>query len=53
MKDCDKNKESPLLKYWNVTNLYRWVMSQRLSVNVFKLVEETTRFNEDFIKNIV
>ena len=29
MKDYDKNKKLSYLKYWNVTNLYGWEMSQR------------------------
>ena len=28
MKDYDKNKESPCLKYWYVNDLYGWEMSQ-------------------------
>ena len=51
MKGCDRNKESPYLKYWDVNKLCEWVMSQRLAVNGFKWVEETSQFNEDFIKN--
>ena len=27
MKDYDKNKESPYLKYWDANNLYGWTMS--------------------------
>ena len=33
MKNCDKNKESPYLQYWNVNNLYELAMSQKLPVN--------------------
>ena len=51
MKDYDKNKESPYLKYWYVNNLYGWTMSQKLPVNKFEWIKETSQFNEDFIKN--
>ena len=51
MKDYDKNKESLHLNYWNASNLYGWEMSQKLPVNSFKWIEETSQFNEDFTKN--
>ena len=51
MKDYDKNKESSYLKYWDVNHLYGWAMSQKLPVNKFEWIEETSQFNEDFIKN--
>ena len=51
MKDYDENKESSYLKYWDVINLYGWEMSQNLPVNYFEGIEETSQFNEDFIKN--
>ena len=51
MKDYDKNKESPYLKYWNTNNLYGQAMSQKLPLNGFEWVENTFQFNEDFIKN--
>ena len=38
-----------MLKYWNMNNLYRLVMLQKLSVGGFQQVEETSQFNEDFI----
>ena len=50
-KNYDKNKESSYLKYRDVNNLHEWATSQKLPVNVFKWVEETSQFNEDFIKN--
>ena len=29
MKDYGKNRESPYLKYWDVSNLYGWEMSHK------------------------
>ena len=51
MKDYDKNKESSHLKYWEVNNLFGWAMLQRLPVNKFEWIENTSQFNEDFIKS--
>ena len=51
MKDCDKNRESSYRKYWDVNSLYGWAMSQKLPVNNFQQTEETSQFNEDYIKN--
>ena len=51
MKHYDKNKESSYLKYWDVNNLYVWVMSQKSTVNEFEWIEDTSLFNKDFIKN--
>ena len=33
MKGDDKNKESSCLKYLDVNNLYRWIMSEKLPIN--------------------
>ena len=51
MKDYDKSKKSSYLNYWDVSNLYVLAMSQKLPVNNFEWIEETSQFNEDFIKN--
>ena len=53
MKDSDKNKESSHLKYWDVNNLYGWAMSQKLSQNKLDWIENTSQFNEDFVKDIM
>ena len=45
MKDYDKDKELFYLKYWDVNNLYGWVMWQNLPLDCFKWVEN--KFNED------
>ena len=51
MNDYDQNKELSYLQYWDVDNLYGWAMSQKLSVNNFEWIKDTSQFNEDFIKN--
>ena len=51
MKDYDENKESSQLQYWDVNNSFGWTMSQKLPVNNFESVEDTSQFNEDFIRN--
>ena len=53
MKDYDKNKESLYLKFWDVNDLYGWEMSQKLPVSNFKWIEDTSQFNEDFMKSSV
>ena len=44
-------KESSYLKYWNVNNLYGWVISQKLPVNKFEWIKDTSHFNDDFIND--
>ena len=51
MKNYDKNKELLYLQYWDVNNLYGWAMPQKLPVNNFEWIKDTSQFNEDFIKN--
>ena len=51
MNDFDKNQELSYLKYSNINNLYGWQMSQKLPVNKFEWIEDTSPFNKDFIKN--
>ena len=51
MKDYDRNKESSYLQYWDINNLYGWTMSQKLPVNSFEWIENTSHFNDDFTKD--
>ena len=50
MKEYGKHKESSYLKYWDVKNLYGRAMSQKLPVNNFEQIEDTSQYTEDFIK---
>ena len=38
-------------KYWDVNNLHGWTMLQKLPVDCFKWVEETSQFSKDYIEN--
>ena len=51
MNNYDENKESSYIQYLDTNNLYGWAMSQKLTVNNFKLVNDVTEINEEFIKN--
>ena len=51
MKDYDKNKESSYLQYWDANNLYGWAMSQKLPVNNFEWIKETSHLNDDLMEN--
>ena len=51
MKNYDKNEESSYTQYLDANNLYGWAMSQKLPVNNFKWIKDTSKINEEFIKN--
>ena len=51
MKNYDNNEESLYIQYLGANNLYGWAMSQKLPLNGFKWLEDTSRINEEFIKN--
>ena len=44
-------KELSYLQYWDVNNLHGWSSSQKLPVNNFEQIKDTSQFNEHFIKN--
>ena len=52
-KEYDKNKESSCLKYWDVNKSFGGAMSQKLPVNKFEWIRDTSQFNKDFIKTIM
>ena len=51
MENYDESKESLYIQYLEANNLYGWAMSQKLPVNGFKWVEDTSKINEEFIKD--
>ena len=51
MENFDKNEEASYIQYLDANNLYGWAMSQKLPVNNFKWVEDTSKLNEEFIQN--
>ena len=53
MENYDKNEESSYIPYLEANNLYGWAMSQKLPVNNFKWVKDTSKINEEFIRNYI
>ena len=51
MENYNKNEELLYIQYLDANNLNGWAMSQKLPVNNFKWVEDTSKINEEFIKN--
>ena len=52
IKDYDKDKESSYLHRWDISKLYGWAMSQKLPINNFEWIKDTSQFNEGFIKKL-
>ena len=49
MEDYDNNKESSYIQYWDVNNLYVLAMSQKLPVNNFESIKDTSQgFMKDY-----
>ena len=44
MKDYDKNKESPYLKYWDAINLDGSAILQKLPVTKIEWIEHNSQF---------
>ena len=51
MKNYDKHNPLWYIQYWYVNDLYGWSMSQKLPINNFQRIKDTSQFNEDFIKS--
>ena len=51
MKNYDKNQESSYIQYLDANNLYGWAMSQKLSGNGFKWINDVTGIDGEFIRN--
>ena len=51
MENYNKNEESSCIQYLDGNNLYGWAMAQKLPVNNFKWVEDTSKINEEFLKS--
>ena len=51
MKNYYINKESSYIQYLDANNLYGWAISQKLPVNGFKWIKDTSKIDEKFIKN--
>ena len=53
MKDFDKDKELSCLPHWDLNDLYAWARSQQIWVDNCEWIEDTSQFNDDFIKAIM
>ena len=51
IKSYDKDIECSYIIYLDINNLYGWEMSQKLPLDGFEWVENTSKFSKMFIKN--
>ena len=51
MKNYDKNEKSSFLMYSEANNLYGCPMTEKLPVGNFKWIKNTSKIDEEFIKN--
>ena len=51
IKDYGRNKKLSYFQYQDVNDSYGWTVSQKLLVNNFQWIKDTSQFNEDFIRN--
>ena len=51
MENYNKNEKPLYIQHLDANNLYGWAMSQKLPVNNFKWVKDTSKIKEDFKKN--
>ena len=53
MKEYDKNKEFSYLQYWDAKNLCGWAMLQKLPVNNFDGIEDTSQFRGETFRTLL
>ena len=51
MKDYDESKESSYIQYLDANKLYGAAMSEKLSINGFKWVNDISGINEKFVES--
>ena len=49
MKSYDKNKESSYIQYLDANNLYGWAISQKLLVDGFKWIKDTSSIDKNIV----